>query len=342
MEIVTFGEYPLSPSVVAWLKGAEPQRTLQFDGQLDTIHAFHDPACYLDDYIRGRGAADMKSGLAAVAEVVRVIKESGVELRGDILITAHGMHEAPWGLGETLRLLIERGEVGDAVICCEGALSQLPIAGKGLGIFEVDIRRDGDVVHETVATVDVPHPITVGQKLVGALLDKNAELARRDLPYDLGRETYFIGIFNSGDFYNRVPTHCRMVGTRRYGPTRTFAEVEDEFRAIVARVAAETGAEIDAKIWKQRDGFELDARTPISVALQRAYKEIYGAPIQLVGMKYVADSSIFIREAGVPALQYGPGLTRAHADVEWVALKDVVDTTKVLLLSAVNYLGTIA
>jgi len=342
VEIDICDQYPQSPNVIARLRGAEPGRTLQFNGHLDTIHTPHASPCYQDGRIYGRGATDMKSGLATVAEVVRVIKESGVRLRGDILITAHGMHEAPWGLGETLRFLIRKGQVGDAVICVEGEPGHLFVIGKGLSVFEVDIHREGEVIHEIVATKDLPHPITVGHQLVQAMLDRNAKFARTRLPYDMGAETYFIGIFKSGDLYNRVPTHCYIVGTRRYAPHRTFAEVEAEFRGMTTQIATETGAQIDVKIWKQRDGFEIDPESPISAALKAAYASVYGKPIHLAGQKFVADSSIFIHEAGVPALQYGPGLTRAHADVEWVDLKDVVDTTKVHLMSALNYLGVAA
>jgi acetylornithine deacetylase/succinyl-diaminopimelate desuccinylase-like protein len=335
-------EYPQSPNVIARLRGAALGRTLQFDGHLDTIHAPHDPPCYRDGRIYGRGATDMKSSLAAVAEVVRVIKESGVKLRGDVLITAHGMHEAPWGIGETLRLLINKGHVGDAAFVMEGNPGELPVIGKGLSIFEVDIHREGDAIHETAATNDLPHPIVVGHQLVQAMLDKNAEFARTDLPYDMGPETYFIGIFESGDFYNRVPTHCRIVGTRRYAPNRSFNEVEAEFRGMTTRIAVETGAGIDVNIWRQRDGFEIDPGIPIAVALREAYATVYGEPIKLIGLKICGDSSIFIHEAGIPALLYGPGLTRAHADVEWVELQDVVATTKVFLISALNYLGVAA
>ena len=334
--------HPRSPSVVARLTGASPGRTLQFDGHLDTIHAAHAPPRFDGTRIHGRGAADMKSGLAAIAEVARVLVEADAGLVGDLLITAHGMHEAPWALGETLRQLIDAGHVGDAVVCVEGAHDELPVAGKGLGIFELTVGREGDAVHELAAPVGLPHPILAGHRVVEAMQDANARFSETVLPYELGPESYFIGVFEAGDFYNRVPTECRIVGTRRYAPDRAFSEVEAEFRSLVARVTGETGATIDARFWRQRDGFELDPETPVAVALRQAYAQVHRRPLPLVGMKYVADSSVFIREAGVPALQYGAGLARAHADHEWVGLQAVLDTAKVLLLTAVEYLGVVA
>jgi acetylornithine deacetylase/succinyl-diaminopimelate desuccinylase-like protein len=244
-------------------------------------------------------------------------------------------------LGETVRLLIEAGHVGDAAICAEGAHDELPVAGKGLGIFELLISRGGGAVHELSATAAMPHPIAVGSQIVEHLLAENARFGTVALPYGLGSESYFVGVFQSGDFYNRLPTECRIVGTRRYAPDRHFADVDVEFRSLVRRVADETGAQIEVEFRRQRDGFVLDPSTPVAVALRAAYQEVHGRSLPLAGQRYVADGSIFVREAGIPAVQYGTGLGRAHADQEWVRLQDVVDTAKVLLLTAVEYLGIV-
>jgi acetylornithine deacetylase/succinyl-diaminopimelate desuccinylase-like protein len=334
--------YPSSPSVIARLTGHSPGPALQLDGHLDTIHTPHAPPRFEAGKIHGRGAADMKSGLIAAAEVARVLAESGRDFAGELLITAHGMHEAPWGLGETLRLLIEAGHFGDAAICVEGAHDELAVAGKGLGIFELTVRREGGAVHELAAAPELPHPILVGNQLVDDLQAENARFSSAELPFGLGSESYFIGVFESGDFYNRVPTKCRIVGTRRYGPERAFSDVDAEFRGLIERVAGETGATIDARFWRQRDGFMLDPGTPVAVALRSGYQEVCGRALPLGGMRYVADNSILIREAGIPALQYGVGLGRAHADKEWVNLDDIVTTAQVLLLTALEYWGEAA
>jgi acetylornithine deacetylase/succinyl-diaminopimelate desuccinylase-like protein len=306
---------------------------------LDTIHTEHSLPVARDGRVYGRGACDMKSGLAVMGELVRVLREAGVRLSGDVLLTAHGLHEAPWGLGESLRLLIDAGYVGDAVFCMEGHPHELPVVGKGLSIFEVDVLREGGPVHENSAPPGLPHPILAGNRLLQEMTAKNEAFAQQELPLGLGHESYFVGVFQSGDFYNRVPATCHIVGTRRYAPDGTFPAVEAEFQEITERVAGETGVTFDTRIWRQRDGFRIDPEADVTRATRDAYETVTGEMLKLVGMKSVADSSIFVNEAEIPAMQYGPGLESAHADLEWVDVEDMVLVTKVCLLAALNYCG---
>jgi acetylornithine deacetylase/succinyl-diaminopimelate desuccinylase-like protein len=221
----------------------------------------------------------------------------------------------------------------------EGHPHELPVVGKGLSIFEVDVLRAGGPVHENSAPPGLPHPILAGNRLLQEMTAKNETFAQQELPLGLGHESYFVGVFQSGDFYNRVPATCHIVGTRRYAPDGTFPAVEAEFQEITELVAGETGVTFDTRIWRQRDGFRIDPEADVTRATRDAYETVTGEMLKLVGMKSVADSSIFVNEAEIPAMQYGPGLESAHADLEWVDVEDMVLVTKVCLLAALNYCG---
>jgi acetylornithine deacetylase/succinyl-diaminopimelate desuccinylase-like protein len=338
VEIVPDELYPKSPSLVARLRGKQPGRTLQFDGHIDTIHLPHGEPYDAEGRIYGRGAADMKGSLAAAAEALRVLKTAGIPLQGDVLLTAHGMHEAPWAYGETLYRLIQKGHVGSAVIVMEGSSHEVAVIGKGAGIFQVDITWKSDVVHQGLfGRIGVSPAVQAGVRLVQAFVEKNAELARVDIPY-VGPEIYFVGILRAGDFYNRIPTRCYMEGVRRYGPDHAFPQIEAEFHSIVDQVAAETGASMQARITFDRDAFRIDPQTPVVGALQAAYREVFGKPLPLGGMMSCADAPPFVA-AGIPATYYAPNQERAHADLEYAFLDSLVETSKVYLLAAVNYLG---
>ena len=66
---------------------------------------------------------------------------------------------------------------------------------------------------------------------------------------------------HGGDFYNRFPTTCRLVGTRRWAPGNSLAAVEAEFRALLAQVAEETGCAIELDLRLVREAYEIDPST---------------------------------------------------------------------------------
>jgi len=341
LDVEVFSDFAESPSVVARLKGASGGKTLQLAGHIDTIPIAHGTPYYADGLIYGRGAADMKGGLAAMAEAAHVLHEGGVRLGGDVLLTAFGLHEAPAGHGEGLSALVKRGIVGDAAIVCEGAARDLPIAGKGMGIFEFTVTRPGESVHELQASPETAHPIVFAARLVARLQEKAAELARAPLP-DVGPESIFLGIIQSGDFYNRVPISARLVGTRRHGPDKSFADTRQELEAIARAVEAEdpTGQiVVRVSLMPVRESFRLHADEPIVKLVQSAYEELTGLPLPLVGISMVADAPILIREGHIPAVYHGPWSDRAHSDVEYIALDELVRAARLYILCALRFCG---
>lgn len=92
-DVTVDGEFPASPSVIGWLRGAEPGPTLQWHGHLDAINNDQGPVRREGNLIYGRGAADMKGALAAEIAAVRVLRAAGLPRRGSVLVTFHGLHE---------------------------------------------------------------------------------------------------------------------------------------------------------------------------------------------------------------------------------------------------------
>src|SRR5437763_10328792 len=101
----------------------------------------------------------MKGSLAACVETARAIRDAGLRLRGDLLVSTHGLHEAPGGHSEDLVARLRRGVHGDAAVVAELGVDELPVLGVGMGLFEVEVRRDGEVTHETSTAPGTPHPI---------------------------------------------------------------------------------------------------------------------------------------------------------------------------------------
>jgi acetylornithine deacetylase/succinyl-diaminopimelate desuccinylase-like protein len=321
--------FPATPIVVGRLRGGEPGPTVVLNGHLDTVPIPHEAPRLDGDTIYGRGSADMKGALACAAEAAAVAAGRG-GFPGELVIVAIGLHEAPSGRGEDLTwLLREGGFAADYAVVCELAGDSFVAAHMGQATVEIEITRSGMPTHELQTPKGTPHPLMAAGKVIEAIAARNAELAEVEHPW-VGAETYFLGELHGGDFYNRFPTTCRLVGTRRWQPGKPLAEVRAEYEALLAPLAAETGCTIELDLRLVRDSYRIDPEAKLAVALREAYREVTGTEQQLIGMKVVADGAIF-HQAGIPTVYHGPVGTGAHADVETMDVPELVRATRVYL-----------
>ncbi len=325
-----------APAVVARFDGGGPGRVLQFDGHLDTVHLPFVAPSVEGGLLRGSGAADMKGGLAAAVEAVLALRDSGALEAGSVLLTAHDLHEAPWGFGQQLDRMLAEGLVGDAVLIPEPLSDRLPVAGRGQACWAVTIRRPGPPVHEVMRPVDEPSVIAAGAELVRRLAQQDDRLAAEVDPV-AGRSSLFVGQIHAGEIYNQFPQTCRLEGTRRWIPGIDRGAVEEGFRAILADLARETGTTIDVEYQLVRDAFHLDEGRPIVRDFQAAHRAILGAPLPAGPKPFVDDGNSFAALAGVPAITHGPRAGGQHTVDEWASIDDLVRVAHLYALTAALY-----
>jgi acetylornithine deacetylase/succinyl-diaminopimelate desuccinylase-like protein len=327
--------HPDAPAVVVRLDGSCPGRVLQFDGHLDTVHLPFRPPLVDGGNLTGSGASDMKGGLAAAVEALLALRDAGGLTAGAVLLVAHDLHEAPWGFGKQLDGLIAGGCVGDAVLIPEPLCDHLPVAGRGQACWSATIRRHGPPVHEVMRPQGEPSVIAAGAELV-ARLGRLADRLDRSDPM-AGRDSVFVGQIHSGEIYNQFPQTCRLEGTRRWIPGTQRAEVEREFRALVAEVATDSGTTIDLDYQLVRDAFSLDQAHPFVVTFQDAHAAIAGRPLPVGPKPFVDDGNSFWSLAGVPAITHGPRAGGQHTVAEWVSIDDLVRVAQLYALAAMLY-----
>jgi acetylornithine deacetylase/succinyl-diaminopimelate desuccinylase-like protein len=327
MEVELLDErFPATPIVIGRLGGGEAGPTVVFNGHLDTVPIPHEPPRLDGETIYGRGTADMKGALACAAETARMLAKRDA-FPGELVIVAIGMHEAPTGRGEDLTYLLgERGFTADLGVVCELGGPTLPVAHPGCGTFAITIRREGMVTHELQTAPGTPNPNLVAARVIEAIRARTEELAAVEHEW-VGPETYFLGEVHGGDFYNRYPVGCRLVGTRRWAPANTLAKVEEEFKALLAPIAAESGCAIDLDLQLVRGAYEIDPEHRLAIALREAYRDVTGQELPLTGVKLVADGAMF-NAAGIPTVYHGPMGTGAHGDVESIEVAELVRATQ--------------
>lgn len=331
-------DWPEAPAVVVRYDSGRPGRVLQFDGHLDTVHLPFIPPRFEDGILYGSGSSDMKGGIAAYSEALRALSETQALPGGGILLTAHDHHEGPWGDRRQLRALVREGYVGDAVLIPEYLADRLPIAGRGMAIFDITITREGSPVHETLRPPNTPDVVAAGAELVNRLYEQNGPLSSITAPY-VGSDSFFVGKFHAGEIFNQAPIECKISGTRRWVTPGTRDQILADFQALVDEVAEETHTKITVEIDLPGDAFTLNSDAPVIAAFQSAHTTVTGAPLPLGNKPFVDDSSIIIDETGTPAITHGPAATGAHTLNEQVSLDELVRVARVYALTALNFCG---
>lgn len=332
-------EFPSSPSVVARLQSsaAKTGPTLQLDGHSDAIVIPHKPP-RLDQeagIVYGRGAADMKGGLVAMAHAVRAIRAAGLSLRGKLLFTVHGLHEAPGGDQRTLRSLLKRGVAGDAALIAELSHDSVPIASRGMSIFRFSIQRPDGVMHEVELTDRARNPIGVGSQLLRELegLARAAEVRNDET---LGSESLFLGQIHGGDFYNRVPESLEVEGTRRYLPPWTNEDIEAELAGIAAELQAASNMRVELHVQPVAAPYRLEADEAIVRAACTGVFKATGRMPPLSGANAVGNAADFAA-AGVPAVYHGVNQATAHSDREYVRVEDLLRAARVYVATIIEF-----
>lgn len=329
------GDYPQAPAVAVRFQGKRPGKTLQFNGHLDTVHLPFVPPSVEGDLLRGSGSSDMKAGTAAAAEALLALRDSGALETGGILLTAHDLHETPWGDGRQLNAMIAAGYVGDAVLLPEYLNENLPVIGRGGFTWKVNVSRPGAPIHEVMRPAE-PNVIAAGAELVRRLLALDGELSKKRDAL-AGPESLFIGQVHSGEIFNQYPQVCKLEGTRRWLPGTLAKDVERQFREVVAEVASATGTTMAVELCLMRDAFLLDQKQPFVANFQDAYRTIVGQALPIGAKPFCDDGNSFWALANVPAITHGPRAGGAHTLNEWVSISDLARVAKLYALTALEF-----
>jgi acetylornithine deacetylase/succinyl-diaminopimelate desuccinylase-like protein len=329
-------DHPSAPAVVVRFDSGKPGRTLQFNGHLDTVHLPFVPPAVEGGRLTGTGSCDMKGGTAAAVEALRVLRDTGALTAGSVLLTAHDLHEAPWGLGQQLNGLIAEGYVGDAVLLPEPLCDRLPVAGRGSATWKVTIRRPGPPVHEVMRPLDEPNVLAAAAELIARLGRLGERLSAQSDP-QIGSASVFIGQIHGGEIFNQYPQECWLEGTRRWLPGTSPTEVEREFRELLADLQRDTRTTVDLAWTFIRDAFRLEPDDPLVRSFQQAYTTISDQPLALGPKPFVDDGNSFYGLKNIPAITHGPRAGGQHTVNEWVDIDDLVRVAHLYALTAVLY-----
>ncbi len=325
---------PGRPSVVAIARGTGGGRSLMLNAHMDTVGVAgmerpHDPVVQ-DNRLYGRGAFDMKGGLAAIIFAAAAAKRQ--QLRGDVILTAVSDEEyASIGTAS----IVKRWHA-DAAIVTEPTGLEICIAHKGFIWLEIETR--GIAAHGSRPDLGVDAIVKMGKVLVG-LEELDRSLRSAPSHYLLGSGSLHASLISGGQELSSYPERCVLSVERRTIPGETAQDVESQVRQILDQVAASDAAfKASLRTTLLREAFEVSRDEPIVQAVYRHATTILGQEADIIGATAWMDSAI-LSAAGIPTVIFGPGGEGAHAVVEWVDLEQVQRCVEVLVATAEEFCG---
>jgi acetylornithine deacetylase len=327
---------PDRPNVIA-RTGSLNAPALLFAGHLDTVGVdgmTHSPfdADERDGRIYGRGAADMKSGVAAMCAAAAKAADS-VDRAARQIVVAAVVDEEFDSIG--MRAFTEAGLEAHAGILTEPTRLAICPAHRGFAWVELTFR--GRAVHGSRYDIGID-----AIRHAGLFLAELDELDSTELPRKthelLGRGSVHASLIDGGSGLSTYPDECVLTIERRTLPGQSASDVEDEARALCDRVRSRTpNLDVSIRLITAQSPSDVSRDAPIVRSLASAL-ETEGAAVNIEGMSAWTDAAI-LNDAGIPSVCFGPGDIRlAHAPEEFVPTSEIDTATAVLTRVAREWL----
>lgn len=361
--------FPGDDNVVGRLRGTAPERanSLIVNGHIDVAEVGDDsgwsyPPFSLtrgrDGRLYGRGVADMKGGLAASLFAIQMLREHGIELKGDLIFQSVIGEEA--GEAGTLAA-IERGYTADYAVVVD--TSHLHMQGQG-GVITGWITVESPVtLHDGMRArtihaggrVHGASAIEKMMKIIGSLqeLERHWAVMKTYPGFPPGSNTINPAVIEGGRHAAFIADRCALWITVHFYPNESheaiIREIEDHVLAAAAadpwlrdhpptfRWGGRSMIEERGEIFPS---LELDLGHPALSRLKRAYEAEMQCP-PVVDMSGTVTDAGWFAHAGIPAVIFGPGeLSQAHAVDESIDPDELVRFAQIMARFLADWCNT--
>lgn len=328
---------PNRPDVITRLKGEKPGPHILLNGHMDTVEVGNgwtrDPfgAQIEDGKMYGRGAIDMKSGLASILWAAAACRQEGGPRRGELIVTAVVDEEAlDWGT----YALVQKGLTNslDFAMISEPTDLKIVTAHRGRTVFDI-------VVHGKAAHSMWPDRGVSAIVNAATLINSLPKLGGPTHP-TLGRSTVNVLKVEGGqEEVMLVSDRCRVVIDRCLVPGYGSKEALEDLRSLIKELGVNAEAEFIARETPFCDPFEIPEDNPAVKTVSEAATKVLGKRPEIGFHEGPCDSCILVNQGRVSTIEFGPSGGRVHEPDEFVYVDSVRKTAAVYYEILKTYLS---
>lgn len=352
-DVSVIGPTPERPSLIARVKGTGGGQSLMLNGHTDTkpvgeaAHLWRTnphTATVVDGNLFGLGATDMKAAVACMILAARAVRETGVQLRGDIVFGFVADEEAGAQLGS--KFVAPLIDNVDAVLIGEPSGWEHDWQGIHLvsrGVCGFRIKVTGTQMHSSLS--DRMPSVNASLKLAELMVRIGSELDLPFTPHPLGGvgPTLNTGVMIAGGtFFGVVPGQAEFACDLRTVPGQTREQVAQGIETwLDACRVSDPELQVDYAFEPGLDWIpwsELEASHPLVAAVTDAAGDVLGEAPPLGVFPGGTDAPWFSQQ-GIPTLpSFGPGtLTCAHGPNEFVSVQSIHEAARIYARIIANF-----
>jgi len=331
-------------SIMGILRGNDEKPGLLLAGHGDTVpignaNWQHQPfsAEIENKRLYGRGASDMKSGIAAMVFAAGALASLGIPLKGDLLVAVTAGEETDsLGAREVVKSAwIERTSCG---LIAEPTDLNLLVAEKGALWVKLEafgITAHGSMPSKGVNAVEFLAELTAWWK---------EEWSKNWIPPVhtlLGEATMSLNSFSGGSAPNVVPDHAEAVLDMRTLPGQDHGKILNAIRSRMAEKQQDhQGLRFELHILNDRPPVDIPLDHPLVISLKEKVEEVAEFSPGYGGAAFYTDASVFGPQAGMPLVIFGPGnMETMHKVDEYVEIGNLGKAATIYACWAADWLA---
>ena len=297
-----------------------------------------------DGWMNGRGAHDMKQGVAAMVFAMDALRSAGLAPAADVYVQTVTEEECT---GNGALSTLARGYRADACLIPEPTGNTITRSHVGVMWFRLRVR--GVPVHVARAQTG-SNAILSAYTLIQACQKLTVEINQRAKSHPWFKDVpdpvkFNPGVIRGGDWGSSTPAWCEVDCRIGLLPGTPLEQARQEVIDAVAAAAAADGFMANSRpevIWNgfQADGFLLDPGSDAEAVLAAAHAGVFGTKMEARLGTGVNDTRFYGLYYDIPALCYGPGGEGAHAFDERARLSDLKQTTLAIASFIARWCGT--